>query len=152
MSITTTTYRPTTYSQPLYDSVSGPPFLSASKSQLTDAAYFHKILTVERKSLSQNSVPSDQKNVKPIARTVCRKALQNEDFLDTEPEAVACCHKSLCDVNLSADKTSDMHPQASKVYIRFSSFTLITSCTPQSMLLNVHFWKSQTCKYSRWTL
>jgi len=42
-----------------------------------------------------------------------------------------------------------MHPQASNVYIRFSSFTLIISFTPESMLLNVHFWKSQTYKYSR---
>jgi hypothetical protein len=39
-----------------------------------------------------------------------------------------------------------MHPQASNVYIRFSSFTLITSFTPESMLLNVHFWKSRTYK------
>jgi hypothetical protein len=46
---------------------------------------------VENECLSQNSVPSDQKNVKPIAMAVCIKALQNEDFLDAEPEAVACC-------------------------------------------------------------
>jgi hypothetical protein len=39
-----------------------------------------------------------------------------------------------------------MHPQASNVYIRFSSFTVITSFTPESMLLNVHFWKSRTYK------
>jgi hypothetical protein len=40
-----------------------------------------------------------------------------------------------------------MHPQASNVsYIRFSSFALITSFTPESVLLNVHFWKSQTYK------
>jgi hypothetical protein len=85
-----------------------------------------------------------QRNVKLIVYTTeRRKVSENGYFLDTKPEAVACCQPltvtGIISEQLAVDKTSDRYPQASNAYIRSSSFTLITSFTFESMLLNVHF-------------
>jgi hypothetical protein len=84
-----------------------------------------------------------QRNVKLIVYTTVRgNVLENGYFLGTKPEAVACCQPlnvtGIASDQLPADKTSDRYPQASNAYIRCSSFTLITSFTFESMLLNLH--------------